>query len=49
MADQLIFYIYPMSRGRIVRWMLDEIGRPTAPSCSTTISTMSTASGALVM
>jgi len=28
MADQLIFYIYPMSRGRIVRWMLEEIGQP---------------------
>ena len=28
MADQLIFYTYPMSRGRIVRWILEEIGRP---------------------
>ena len=28
MADQLIFYTYPMSRGRIVRWMLEEIGQP---------------------
>ena len=28
MADQLIFYIHPMSRGRIVRWMLEEIGQP---------------------
>lgn len=27
MAD-LIFYTNPMSRGRIVRWMLEEIGRP---------------------
>ena len=28
MADQLIFYTHPMSRGRIVRWMLQEIGQP---------------------
>src|SRR5262252_3799281 len=27
MADQLIFYTHPMSRGRIVRWMLEEIGQ----------------------
>src|SRR5215472_14816376 len=28
MADQLIFYTHPMSRGRIVRWMLEEIEQP---------------------
>src|SRR5215472_6203941 len=28
MADQLIFYTHPMSRGRIVRWMFEEIGQP---------------------
>jgi glutathione S-transferase len=28
MADDLVFYTHPMSRGRIVRWMLEEIGRP---------------------
>src|SRR5258708_7242691 len=28
MADELTFYTHPMSRGRIVRWMLEEIGRP---------------------
>ena len=28
MADQLVFYTNPMSRGRIVRWMLEEIGQP---------------------
>ena len=28
MADQVIFYTDPMSRGRIVRWMLEEIGQP---------------------
>jgi glutathione S-transferase len=26
MADELIFYTHPMSRGRIVRWMLEEVG-----------------------
>ena len=26
--DELVFYTHPMSRGRIVRWMLEEIGRP---------------------
>jgi glutathione S-transferase len=28
MADQLTFYTNPMSRGAIVRWMLEEIGHP---------------------
>ncbi len=28
MADDLIFYTNPMSRGRIARWMLEEIGAP---------------------
>jgi len=28
MTDELTFYTHPMSRGRIVRWMLEEIGRP---------------------
>src|SRR5918997_1785453 len=28
MADELVFYTHPMSRGRIVRWMLEEVGRP---------------------
>jgi len=28
MADTLTFYTNPMSRGRIVRWMLEEIGQP---------------------
>jgi glutathione S-transferase len=27
MAD-LIFYTNPQSRGRIVRWMLEEVGQP---------------------
>jgi glutathione S-transferase len=28
MSDELIFYTHPMSRGRVVRWMLEEIGQP---------------------
>ena len=27
-ADDLIFYTNPQSRGRIVRWMLEEVGQP---------------------
>jgi glutathione S-transferase len=28
MADELVFYTNPRSRGRIVRWLLEEIGQP---------------------
>ena len=28
MSDELTFYTNPMSRGRVVRWMLEEIGQP---------------------
>jgi glutathione S-transferase len=28
MTDELVFYTNPMSRGRIVRWMLEELGQP---------------------
>ncbi len=28
MADELVFYTNPRSRGRIARWMLEEIGQP---------------------
>ncbi|WP_084396291.1 glutathione S-transferase family protein [Henriciella aquimarina] len=28
MAKDLVFYTNPMSRGRIIRWMLEEIGEP---------------------
>ena len=28
MSDELVFYTNPMSRGRIVRWMLEELGQP---------------------
>jgi glutathione S-transferase len=27
-TDELVFYTNPMSRGRIVRWMLEEVGQP---------------------
>ena len=28
MSSDLVFYTNPMSRGRIVRWMLEEVGQP---------------------
>ena len=28
MADELVFYTHPMSRGRVARWMLEEVGAP---------------------
>jgi glutathione S-transferase len=28
MPDELVFYTHPQSRGRIVRWMLEETGQP---------------------
>jgi len=28
MPDELVFYTNPMSRGRLVRWMLEEVGQP---------------------
>jgi glutathione S-transferase len=28
MADELVFYTNPQSRGRITRWMLEEVGQP---------------------
>lgn len=28
MAEELVFYTNPQSRGRIVRWMLEELGQP---------------------
>ncbi|MGQ2936649.1 MAG: glutathione S-transferase family protein [Sphingopyxis sp.] len=31
MAEDLIFYTNPMSRGQIVRWMLEEVGAPYEP------------------
>ena len=28
MADELVFHTHPQSRGRIARWMLEEVGAP---------------------
>jgi glutathione S-transferase len=28
MAEEIVFYTHPMSRGRIIRWMLEEVGQP---------------------
>ena len=28
MSDELVFYTNPMSRGRVARWMLEEVGQP---------------------
>jgi len=28
MGDELVFYTHPQSRGRIARWMLEEVGAP---------------------
>lgn len=28
MSDEIVFYTNPFSRGRIVRWMLEEVGQP---------------------
>ncbi|MFO7306928.1 MAG: glutathione S-transferase, partial [Gammaproteobacteria bacterium] len=28
MSERIVFYHNPMSRGRIVHWMLEEVGAP---------------------
>jgi glutathione S-transferase len=28
MSDEIVFYTNPQSRGRVVRWMLEEVGQP---------------------
>ena len=40
MADDLIFYTNPMSRGQVVRWMLEETGAPYATEVLDYASTM---------
>lgn len=28
MRDEIVFYTHPMSRGRVIRWLLEELGQP---------------------
>src|SRR6202162_6188258 len=48
MSDELVFYTNPMSRGRIVRWMLEEVGQPYKTEVLDYASTMK-ASGYLAI
>jgi glutathione S-transferase len=43
MADELILYSNPMSRGRIARWMLEEVGAPYRTELLDYASTMKAA------
>jgi glutathione S-transferase len=40
MADELVLYTNPMSRGRIARWMLEEVGHPYKTEVLNYASTM---------
>ena len=40
MADELVFYTNPQSRGRIIRWMLEEVGQPYKTEVMDYASTM---------
>ena len=40
MADELVLYTNPMSRGRIARWMLEEVGQPYRTEVLNYASTM---------
>jgi glutathione S-transferase len=40
MADELVLYTNPMSRGRIARWMLEEVGQPYKTEVLNYTSTM---------
>jgi glutathione S-transferase len=40
MADELVLYTNPMSRGRIARWMLEEVGQPYKTEVLNYASTM---------
>ena len=48
MADELVLYTNPMSRGRIARWMLEEVGQPYKTEVLDYASTMK-ASGYLAI
>jgi glutathione S-transferase len=41
-SNELVFYTNPMSRGRIVRWMLEEVGQPYRTDILDYASTMKT-------
>jgi glutathione S-transferase len=40
MGDELVFYTNPRSRGRMVRWMLEEVGQPYRTEVLDYVSTM---------
>jgi len=40
MPDELVFYTNPQSRGRIVRWMLEEVGQPYRTELLDYVTTM---------
>ena len=40
MADELVFYTHPMSRGRVARWMLEEVGQPYRTEIMDFLSTL---------
>ncbi len=42
MSTELVFYTNPMSRGRIVRWMLEEVGAPYRTELLDFLTTMKT-------
>jgi len=40
MPDELALYTNPMSRGRVARWMLEEVGQPYKVEVLDYVSTM---------
>jgi glutathione S-transferase len=43
MSEELVLYTHPMSRGRIARWMLEELGRPYSTELLEYANTMKSA------